>query len=945
MLKNIFRIVLGVLLLASPGSLFAQEQQNPMAMPLPLMPNVKTGVLPNGLTYYILHNEEPKGRANFYIAQKVGSTLENSSQLGLAHFLEHMAFNGTKNYPGKNMLNYLQSKSLRFGADINAYTGFDETVYNIDNVPTSDTNLVDSVLLVLRDWSCAISLDGEEIDAERKVIQEEWRLRNDAATRFYTALLPNVYQEYQYQQMPIGKMEVVMNFPHDDLRAYYHKWYRPDQQGIIIVGDFDAAEMEAKVQKMFATIEMPADAAPRVYPSVSDNKEPIYFQYADPEAPASVVFIAFKKDETPFAMRNTLGWWIDDVTNDLVTIMIDNRLKEFAQTAECEYSNAGVYFGDYWVSKTKDAFNVQVEPKTNNVALATRQAMEIIARAAQTGFTDSEYARAKDELKSQFERRYNEREKTRNSVLAKKIIRHFIDNNALAGPEIDLQLFDGILGQFNVAMINQSVTDLLTNENQCVVVFMPEKEGYTLPGKEAMLGAVDGAIAKTYEAYKDEVITEPLIAKIKKAGKITKTYNNETYGSTEFTLSNGAKVILKTTDFAADEINFVCVANGGYELFNPANQQAVDNMNMLSTAVESSKLGTFTNTMMTKYLSGKQVGVSFNIGQKTNGLRGFSVKKDLNTMMELIYSYFTQLNPDADQYAVDLKKECTDLERKQNNPQQAFIDSLSLAQLNNDPRFAPSTVQSLQAANYMEMLAAAKKMLSNAADYTFIFVGNVDEETLRPLMEKYIASLPSSKKPTKGQTLYPINLYTGKKTIAFEKPMNTPGTIYYSFTSGEAKIDAQNDINIDIAGDILSNLFTEIIREKEGAAYSPGAVGRLSESFGRWQIIRVIQTNSEQQARAFQLADEELNKILNGDVSDDQFNKVKGAAVNQYDIQLRRNSFWLNTLRDNVLGYDTYIGHKQELENLTIDAFKTWLKSLRPTDELTVIMTGVPEKK
>lgn len=944
MLKNIFRLVLGVILFVSGGSAYAQGE-NPMMQPMPLMPNVKTGVLPNGLTYYILHNEEPKGRANFYIAQKVGSTLENPQQLGLAHFLEHMAFNGTKNYPGKNMLNYLQSKSLRFGADINAYTGFDETVYNIDNVPTDDQNLMDSVLLVLRDWSCAITLDGEEIDAERKVIQEEWRMRNDASTRFYSAMLPTIYEEYQYHQMPIGSMDVVMNFPHNVLRDYYKTWYRPDQQGIIVVGDFDAAAMEAKVKEMFSGIEMPANAPERVYPKVSDNTAPIYFQYADKEAPANVVFIAFKKDETPRQERNTMMYWVNDLLEDFVTMMIDNRLEEFSQKPECEYASAGVYFGDYWVSGTKDAFNIQVQPKGSNDAKATQQAMEIIARACKTGFTDSEYQRAKDELQSRYEKRYNERDKTQTSVLARKLIRHFIDNTTLAGPEVDIQLFKAISAQLPVSAINDEIKGLLTDNNQCVVVFMPEKEGYSLPGKEAMLGAISGAMAKEYEAYKDEVITEPLIAKQPKAGKVDKTYKNETFGTTEFTLSNGAKVILKTTDFAADEIYMSCLAKGGQELFNPADKQALNNLSVFNTAVSASKLGNFTNTMMRRYLSGKQVSVGFDLRLKSMGLSGRSVKKDLPVMMELIYSYFTQLNPDNEQYAVDLKKACIDLEQQKNDPNTEWRDKAIYNMYNGDARFAPNTEEMYKSADYAQILKEAKKMMSNAADYTFIFVGNVDEATLRPLMEKYIASLPSKKKPTKLGNVYPVNMYQGNKNVAFDQPMNTPGTVYYAMVSGPAAVTPANSINIDLAGEILGNLFTEVIREKEGAAYSPGAFGRLIDAFGRWEMTSVIMTNRDQQERAFQLAQELLTKILKGDVTEEQFQKVKSAALNQFDINVRKNRFWLQTLRDNWSGYNTYTGYRQQLNSLTLPAFQQWLKDLKAQDSLTIIRTGVPEKK
>lgn len=338
--------------------------QMPQLTPLPVNPKVKHGVLPNGMSYYIMHNEMPKERANFYIAQKVGSTLEEESQLGLAHFLEHMAFNGTTNYPGKNLLNYLQGKGIRFGADINAYTAFDETVYNINNVPTTDKPLVDSVLLALHDWSGEILLEEAEIDAERGVIQEEWRQRNNAQFRMLMSILPEIYKEYQYQQSPIGKMEVVMNFKPEVLRAYYKKWYRPDQQGIVIVGDIDADEMEKKVIDLFSKIPMPENAAERKYPTVSDNDEPIYVSFTDPELPQPRTTITFKSEKIPFEMRNTVEMYMQSsLLQSLISSLINNRLEEFSHEPSCTYAGAGVYFDDFYVSKTKDSFNIVVIPR------------------------------------------------------------------------------------------------------------------------------------------------------------------------------------------------------------------------------------------------------------------------------------------------------------------------------------------------------------------------------------------------------------------------------------------------------------------------------------------------------------------------------------------------------------------------------------------------------
>ncbi|MDE6803378.1 MAG: insulinase family protein, partial [Muribaculaceae bacterium] len=471
------------------------------------------GVLPNGLSYYILHNEEPKERANFYIAQKVGSTLETQEQLGLAHFLEHMAFNGTTHYPGKNMLNYLQHKGIRFGADINAYTSFDETVYNIDNVPTTDKPLMDSVLLILRDWSCDLLLEDAEIEAERGVIQEEWRQRNDANTRMFTDILPKIYKEYQYQQMPIGKMEVVMNFKPQVLRDYYEKWYRPDQQGIVIVGDFDADAMEAKVKEMFSTIEMPKNAAKRTYPEVSDNKNLVYATFQDPELQMARMTVSFKTDKTPFEYRNTVEMYMQDILlEEIISSLINNRLTEASQNPECAYANAGCYFGDFYISKTKDSFNVVIIPKKDMTA-AFNEAMGIVARACKTGFTDSEYARVKSEIIANYERLYNERDKTKTSSLAKELIRHFVDNEPAPGIAVEFDLVKQFLAMLPIEAINQLCAQaMLPSENQVVVYCQPTGAGEITITEQVMCQMLKDVLNAKYEAYVDEVITDPLIA-------------------------------------------------------------------------------------------------------------------------------------------------------------------------------------------------------------------------------------------------------------------------------------------------------------------------------------------------------------------------------------------------------------------------------------------------
>lgn len=910
--------------------------------PMPLNPKVRHGVLPNGMNYYLLHNEEPKDRANFYIAQKVGSTLETPQQLGLAHFLEHMAFNGTKHYPGKAMLEYLQSKGLRFGADINAYTSFDETVYNIDNVISTDKALMDSVLLILHDWSCEIALENEEIDAERGVIQEEWRMRNDANTRYYTALLPKAYAEYQYQQMPIGKMEIVMNFPYQDLKDYYKKWYRPDQQGIIIVGDFDVDEMEKKVKDLFTPIVMPENAAERTYPTVSDNKEPIYFAMADPESQYSLTTISFKREKTPFEYRNTVEAFLSDhLLQNIVSSMINQRLSELSQKPDCPFAYAGTNFGDYLVSKTKGAFSLMTLAKGNNMQEAVAAALAEVARSCQTGFTDSELARTKESLLANYEKMYNERDKTKNGALAKELIRTFVDNEPAPGIEAEYEIVKQLMNAVNVQICNQFAKTIISPENQLISVQMPEKEGYSLPSQEDMVNTVENAINQKYEAYVDEVITDPLISKLPKNGSIKKTVNNNELGTVEFTLSNGAKVVVKSTDYAGDQILFTATKKGGKNSYDPTPQN-LDNLQMMDVAAEVSKHGKFDATMLEKYLAGKNVSVGYSIANSQTSLQGQSTVKDLPTMMELIYSTFTDLQPDPERYTAYASQIKSMISNQDKNPQKIFSDSLMLDWYNHNPIFASLKAENVDRANYEECLANVKKSMANAAEYTFFFVGNVDLKTLKPLLNRYIASLPSDKKAVPAETR-PIEMTKGVVTDMFTVKSQTPTVMAAGIYSGNnIEYNIENATKIDILGDILSNVYVRTLREEEGGVYSPYAGGMINHLTGTWCVIYQVQTNAEKMITILSRANKEFENLLKNGATADDFNKVREAAAKQHEISIKNNGYWLRNLETNYIwNHNMITGSGEAITNLTLDNFNNFLKGLYDgKNRLEVIMLG-----
>ncbi len=915
--------------------------QIPQVPQLPLDPAVKTGKLENGLTYYILHNEHPKDRANFYIAQKVGSTLEEPTQLGLAHFLEHMAFNGTTNYPGKNMLNYLQSKGIRFGADINAYTFYDETVYNIDNVNTTDKALMDSVLLAVRDWSCGILLEDAEIDAERGVIEEEWRSRNDANFRLLESVLPKIYKEYQYQQSVIGKMDIIRNFPYSEIRNYYAKWYRPDQQGIVIVGDFDADEMEKKVIALFSTIPMPENAAERKYPNVSDNEKPIFAYFDDPEMQYPRVDFSIKIDKMPVELTNTALYVQQDLVQDLLATMINNRLSEYAQKPECKYAYAFVGFGDFWVSKTKAAFDVTVIGK-NDITPAFEEAMGIVVQACKTGFTDSELERAKSMILSGYEKRYNERNNTKNEALGKMLYRHFIDNTPHPGAEAELEMVNQIFPMIQVQVLNQIATQILTPENQVVVVSQPRKEGMETIVEDTFMGNLQNIFNKEYEAYVDEVITDPLISELPAPGKILSEQPG-VFGTTEMMLSNGMKVIIKSTDFKADEVNLVAMANGGLQSFTAEEAPEVV---FASDIYEACRLGNFNPTILEKYLAGKHASLGFDISSTTNYLDGQSNIKDMKYLFEMLYASFTELSADDEAYAARKNRMEATLKAREANPAFTFSQHVRAAQHNGNPLFDLASTALLNKLDYNKGVDLIKNTLKNGAEFTLILTGNINLDSIRPLLEQYVATIPSNPRnkmmPVK---VTDVAMATGEIKDFWKEEMQAPATFIYNILSGEMPFNVENSTKMNMVGQLLRIVYTETLREEEGGTYSPSASAALSPVTSQWMVITSFQTNAEQQATMIKRANDEMNKMLADGVTAEAFNKVKGATLSQYENSIRTNEYWESMLRNYLLGYDYITNGRSAIENVTLEDINAFMKKLHGSkNDISVIMEGVPAK-
>ena len=554
----------------------AQEMQLP---PIPVDPAVRIGHLDNGLTYYIRHNEKPENRVEFYIAQKVGSIQEEPRQRGLAHFLEHMAFNGTKNFPGnekgKGIVDWCESHAIKFGTNLNAYTSVDETVYNISNVPTDNTAVLDSCLLILHDWSNYVLLEDEEIDKERGVIREEWRSRNSGLLRVYTDAQETMYPGSKYADcMPIGNIDVVNNFPYQDLRDYYNLWYHPDLQGIIIVGDINVDEMEGKVKALFSEIPKATGKPERIYYPVSDNDAPIIYIGNDKEVSTPNVQIFFKHDATTNEEKESMAYLLQTYMLSMVSSMLDERFEEMTQQANPPFNGAGSDYGDYFLSKTKEAFNVTVITKADGIETGLQAALTEIERMKRFSFTASEYERARANYLQRLESAYKERNNTQNANFVNEYVQHFLNNEPIPGIEQEYSIMQQIAPNIPVEAINALVQQqLIPDNNRVVFIAVPESAVDKCPTKEQVLNMLNGMSQLQVEAYVDNVSDEPLVSDIPATGKIVKEETGM-YGSTKLTLNNGVQVYIKKTDFKEDEIRMRAVSPGGTTQFDDKDKLA-----------------------------------------------------------------------------------------------------------------------------------------------------------------------------------------------------------------------------------------------------------------------------------------------------------------------------------------------------------------------------------
>lgn len=947
-MKHLFRslLVVALIVCTSFQQAVAQQMQFP---PLPIDKNVRIGKLDNGLTYYIRHNKLPENRAEFYIAQKVGSILEEPQQRGLAHFLEHMAFNGTKNFPGDDkglgIIPWCETAGIKFGTNLNAYTGVDETVYNISNAPIDRAGVLDSCLLILHDWSNYVLLKDDEIDKERGVIREEWRSRNSGVMRVYTDLLPTIYPGDKYADcLPIGSIDVINNFPYKEIRKYYHKWYHPDLQGVVIVGDIDVDAVEAKLKTAFADVKKAENPAERVYYPVADNQEPIVAIGTDKEVDDPSIEIYFKQDATPDAEKGNVGYLASQYMISMITNMLDARLEEIIQSANPPFTRAYSSYGKFFLAKTKEALNLTASSKADGIEGSLKALLQEAERARRFGFTESEYARARANYLQHLESAYNERENTQHDTYVGEYVRNFLHAEPIPGIEAEYQMMNQLAPNIPVQAMNMVIQQLLPDSNQVVIIAGPEKEGLKYPTKEEVLVLLKGMKSLDLQPYVDKVSDEPLMKEAPKGGKIVSEKEGEIYGTTKLVLSNGVTVYIKKTDFKADEIQMKGTSLGGKSIFpdkDALNFAVIDNVASIGG------LGSFSQVDLTKVLAGKKASVHASVGATTENVLGSCSPKDFETMMQLTYLTFTAPRKDMEAFASFKNRMKAELESAQANPLASINDSLQKAMYSNHPRVVMMKPEIVDNIDYDRVLEMYNDRFKDASDFTFYFVGNIDPETAKPLIEEYLGALPAINRK---ETFKDTKMYIRKGTYKNEyaKEQQTPTATIVFLYNGKAPYTLKNDILAGYMAQILDIVYTEEVREKEGGTYGVNCFSTLRKYPKEELLLQIIfQTDPAKKDKLTGIVIDELKKLAAEGPSTVHLQKVKEYMLKKYADNQKENGYWLNNLNDYFYnGMDMTKGYTDLVNSVTTKDIQKFVTNLlKQGNEIEVTMTATEKQE
>lgn len=882
-----------------------------LSKPIPADPNIKIGKLDNGLTYYIKLNKKPEQRVELRLAINAGSVFETEGQQGLAHFCEHMCFNGTKNFPSNKMVSMLEEMGVKFGAELNAYTSLDETVYML-KVPTDNIEWINRGFQVLEDWAHQVSLEDTEIDKERGVIVEEWRLGLGADDRMQSKYFPVIFKGSKYaERLPIGKVDVIKSFPYDTLRAFYKSWYRPDLMAVVVVGDIDPVMAEEKIKEYFGRIPKATNSRERIEFPVPDNTEPRVSVVTDKEASGFDIQIFIKHPKRDNISFND---YRASLARSLYTGMLNNRLQEIGQKPDAPFLYAGVNYGSF-IGRTIDVYSLSAGAKENQMEKSLEVMLTENERVRQFGFTATELEREKKDILSMYEKMAKESDKTESRSYADEFIRNYLTRECIPGIQKEFEITKEYLPGITLEEINKLGQEWITDENMLALITAQEKEGVRVPTENQIMDIIKAVKIMKIEAYVDKVSDVPLLPEMPAASKVVKRTDNKTFGFTELTFGNGVRMILKSTEFKNDEIILSAYSPGGTSLYPVGD---IMSATLAATIITQSGLGEYDFTGLQKKLSGNTAKLSPYINELREGVNGNCSPKDLETMLQLNYLYFTRTRKDENAFNAYISRMRNMIKPMRSTPQMIFADTLSKIVSQNSPRViaVPSEVQFDQV-NLDRVIGIFKERFADASDFTYLMVGNFKVEEVIPLLEKYIGGLPSIKRK---ETWKDVTPGFPKGLIVVDVPKNSePQSTVAMVWKGDFKWNEEDRQGFTMLMNILSIKCRESMREDQGGVYGVSINGSTSKlPKPKYSITSTWGCNPENIKKLSKTVLDEMGKIKKEGPTDIDLNKVKETLIRERETRLKENGFWLTALQNHFLYGDIL---------LSLEDYKTFINS------------------
>lgn len=909
---------------------------------LPNDPAVKVGKLENGLTYYILHNEKPAQRAEFYLATNAGAIQETLDQDGLAHFLEHMCFNGTKNYPGKELLNYLQSIGAEFGRNINASTGVEQTVYMLNNMPVTREGIIDSCLLVMHDYSHFVTCDPVEIDKERGVIIEERRTRRDANWRIREKSLPIMYGDSKYGTCSlIGSQENLETFKPESLVSFYKTWYRPDLQALIVVGDVDVDQIEAKIQKLFSDIPKVENPKPKDVHMIPSHEEPLIGVFTDPELTANNIQILWKSDAMPKEFNSTDIGMLTNLAKSIIYYVMEERYNDIASKPGAPFFSSFLGIGN--ICNTCEAVIGTVNFKSGEYEKAFTEFLKEYEKAKRYGFTEGEVQRAKDKIIAEYENAAKSAESRTNASLVYPLINNFFDNQPYMVPQQEFELVKLMLQQLPTNAINQIIKGVFKDENISIIYKATEKEGVIHPTAEQLTTILENSRTMEVEANANEEVLEDLVdADAIKASKVKKE-SKGIYGSTVWTFKNGLKVVVLPTDYKKDQIIMSSWMNGGESLIADEAMPSFED-NVYGLFNRNSGISKFKSTQLAKILAGKNVSVSTSIDDITHGITANTTPKDLETALQLVYLSFMDPRFDPEEFQIGVDQIKAVLPSLEANPSYILQKRISNTVFGETPRMPVLGLEQLEKANIETIEKEYRKLFSDVSGMTMVFVGDIDIAVLKPLCEKYLGSLPKGKKNKtwKDNTPQPRK---GEIIDHFKIDMETPKNTVIQFYSANIPYTVEAAVNLQVANNILDMIYTETLREEEGGTY--GASCRISldrEPVSMASIQVFFETNPTLNEKLRQLAIDGLKKLAYEGPTDEQLKRAVENFKKNIPEKKINNSFWMGAITNNCKYNIDYVKeYEAAADSISAEEIKSLLQSILEQGNFIEIMMA-PDK-